>query len=78
MVILPSKKGWHQHVEAREVRGGKHTNNVKIHRMTIPERKLLLYHKSLALQETDAADKAWKAVTTMKKKYITITAVANN
>lgn len=56
----------------------KHTNNVNTHRMTIPERKLLLYHKSLALQEIGAADKAWKAVTTMKKKYITIIAVANN
>lgn len=49
-------------------RGGeKHTNHVKMYRMTISERKLSLYHKSLALQEIGEDDKAWKAVTNDEK-----------
>lgn len=47
--------------------------------MTIPERKILLYHTSasLALEKIGADDKAWK-VMTIKKIHIIIAAVANN
>lgn len=45
--------------------------DVKIHRMTVPERKVTLYHTSsgMASEKIGADDKAWKVMTTMKKVY---------
>lgn len=45
------------------------TKDVTIHRMTVPERKVLHHHTSasLALEKIGADDKAQKVMTMMKK-----------